>query len=59
LWTYKYIYVRDGNRVKVGLPLMRGLGGLFRAVALEQNLNEGKEQAVQILGRSWGKGIWG
>ena len=38
---------------------MRGLGGLFRAVALEQNLNKGKEQAVQILGRSWGKGIWG
>ena len=59
MWTYKYIYVRDGNRVNVGLPWMRGLGGLFRAVALEQNLNKGKEQAVQILGRSWGKGIWG
>lgn len=39
--------------------MMRGLGGLFRAVAFEQNLNEGKKQAVQMLGRSWGKGIWG
>ena len=42
-----------------GFSLMRVHGGLLWAVTSEQNLNEGKEQVVQILGRSWGKGIRG
>lgn len=42
-----------------GFSLMRVHGGLFRAVTSEQNLNEGKEQVMQILGRSWAKGIRG